>query len=246
MPSGAAPRLGPGVWRVTVVLVPRGTLTGDPRRCTRAADGSASGVCIVANCASRSGRATSPDSKILAPIVFQTGRILVNAVAERFLGQIRYGPLERQGGSKQHDATATAPPRASPQVQAGPLTARQRRARPLGTSAKQLIFGRKIGEGTQGEAIPARHATTGKRYVVKILDLDDPDDPDDPSTVSSRAAANDAKRQVSSLTDADARRLRRRPATHALARAADPLSRHLPAGPDRATRHRADAAVCIG
>ena len=96
-----------------------------------------------------------------------------------------------------------APPRvaASPSRAHGPPAPR---ASPL-TSAKQLIFGRKIGEGTQGEVRLARHATTGKRYVVKILDLDDPDDPDDPSTVSSRAAANDAKRQVSSLTDEEAR-----------------------------------------
>ena len=107
------------------------------------------------------------------------------------------------GGSKQHDATAPG------------ATARRRKSRPRSrpasaarvplTSAKQLIFGRKIGEGTQGEVRLARHATTGKRYVVKILDLDDPDDPDDPSTVSSNAAANDAKRQVSSLTDEEAR-----------------------------------------
>ena len=111
--------------------------------------------------------------------------------------------LSVMGGSKQHDATAPG------------ATARRRKSKPRSrpasaarvplTSAKQLIFGRKIGEGTQGEVRLARHATTGKRYVVKILDLDDPDDPDDPSTVSSRAAANDAKRQVSSLTDEEAR-----------------------------------------
>ena len=112
-------------------------------------------------------------------------------------------PSSVMGGSKQHDATAPG------------ATARRRKSKPRSrpasaarvplTSAKQLIFGRKIGEGTQGEVRLARHATTGKRYVVKILDLDDPDDPNDPSTVSSRAAANDAKRQVSSLTDEEAR-----------------------------------------
>ena len=106
------------------------------------------------------------------------------------------------GGSKQHDATApgaTARRRKSKPARSRPASA----ARVPLTSAKQLIFGRKIGEGTQGEVRLARHATTGKRYVVKILDLDDPDDPT--TTVSSRAAANDAKRQVSSLTDEEAR-----------------------------------------
>lgn len=127
---------------------------------------------------------------------------MVNA-RRAFLGQIRAAPRSDMGGSKQPDATAPG------------ATARRRKSKPRSrpasaarvplTSAKQLIFGRKIGEGTQGEVRLARHATTGKRYVVKILDLDDPDHPDDTSTVSSRAAANDAKRQVSSLTDEEAR-----------------------------------------
>ena len=184
--------------------VPRGALTGDPRRCTRAADGSASGVCIVPTAPHEVSRATSPDSKILAP-----SKATHTAADRTDFGQrspsvfsVRSAPHQSvMGGSKQHDATApgaTARRRKSKPARSRPASA----ARVPLTSAKQLIFGRKIGEGTQGEVRLARHATTGKRYVVKILDLDDPDDP---STISSRAAANDAKRQVSSLTDEEAR-----------------------------------------
>ena len=75
------------------------------------------------------------------------------------------------------------------------------------TSASQLIFGRRIGEGTQGEVRLARHATTGKRYVVKILDLDqDSDDVNDTSLMPSgkNVQVSDAKRQASSLTDEEA------------------------------------------
>ena len=74
------------------------------------------------------------------------------------------------------------------------------------TSACQLIFCRRIGEGTQGEVRLARHATTGKRYVVKILDLDqDSDDVNDTSLMpSSNVRVSDAKRQASSLTDEEA------------------------------------------
>ena len=201
MPSGASPARTRGLEGL-VGLVPRGTLTGDPRS-TRAADGSASGVCIVPTARHEVGRATSPDWKIWRR-VFQTdfGQRLpcVSRSDPR-----APAPSSVMGGSKQHDAMAPAPLR----VAASPSRAHGLPAPRASLAVREAaIFGRKIGEGTQGE-VRARHATTGKRYVVKILDLDDPDDPDDPSTVSSRAVANDAKRQVSSLTDEEARRSRR-------------------------------------
>ena len=153
-------------------------------------------------------------------------------------------PLERHGRFEAARCDGTRRHRASPQVQAA-LTARQRRALPH-VRGKQLIFGRKIGEGTQGEVRLARHATTGKRYVVKILDLDDPDDPHDPSTVSSRAAANDAKRQVSSLTDEEARAVETEADCLACSRTRTWCDVTAPSGWTRpaTTQHRADDLAC--
>ena len=110
--------------------------------------------------------------------------------------------IERHGRFEAARCDGTRRHRASPQVQAA-LTARQRRARPPHVREAAHLRSQDR-RRHQGEVRLARHHHR-QGYVVKILDLDDPDDPDDPSTVSSRAAANDAKRQVSSLTDEEAR-----------------------------------------
>lgn len=133
-------------------------------------------------------------------------RLKVNARA--FLGSIsdpRRASSARMGGSKPSNATATGASTRRRKSKPRSRPASAARGVPL-TSASQLIFGRRIGEGTQGEVRLARHATTGKRYVVKILDLDqDSDDVNDTSLMpSSNVRVSDAKRQASSLTDEEA------------------------------------------
>ena len=222
-------------------LVPRGTLTGDPRRHPR-------GRWEREWRVSSQPRLTKWESRdvtglqIWRRVFAGPRRILVNG--SPVLSQDPRPPLERHGrfeAARCYGTRATARRRKS-KPRSRPASA----ARVPFTSAKQLIFGRKIGEGTQGEVRLARHATTA-RYVVKILDLDDPDDPNDPSTVSSRAAANDAKRQVSSLTDEEAGRSRRRPMpSHALAPERGAMSRHYlldPTGDDPTSRRR--SRLCI-
>jgi serine/threonine protein kinase len=65
------------------------------------------------------------------------------------------------------------------------------------TDAADLIFGKVIGRGTQGTVRVAKHATTGKRYVVKLL----------PLGLESTSANGGDTHDPLSMTDFDARRV---------------------------------------
>ena len=64
--------------------------------------------------------------------------------------------MERKSVSSS-EKKASAKPRAPPSVL---------------TDASDLVFGRVVGRGTQGTVRLAKHRTTGKRYVVKLLPLE--------------------------------------------------------------------------
>jgi NIMA (never in mitosis gene a)-related kinase len=69
------------------------------------------------------------------------------------------------------------------------------------TDASDLVFGRVVGRGTQGTVRLAKHRTTGKRYVVKLLPLETRE-----SAIASDRAMN-LPCDPMSMTDDDARRV---------------------------------------
>ena len=69
------------------------------------------------------------------------------------------------------------------------------------TDASDLVFGRVVGRGTQGTVRLAKHRTTGKRYVVKLLPLETRE-----SAIASGRAMN-LPCDPMSMTDDDARRV---------------------------------------
>merc|ERR1719352_742773 len=97
----------------------------------------------------------------------------------------RGGRMERKSVSSS-EKKASAKPRAPPSVL---------------TDASDLVFGRVVGRGTQGTVRLAKHRTTGKRYVVKLLPLETRE-----SAIASGRAMN-LPCDPMSMTDDDARRV---------------------------------------
>ena len=93
--------------------------------------------------------------------------------------------MERKSVSSS-EKKASAKPRAPPSVL---------------TDASDLVFGRVVGRGTQGTVRLAKHRTTGKRYVVKLLPLETRE-----SAIASGRAMN-LPCDPMSMTDDDARRV---------------------------------------
>jgi len=97
----------------------------------------------------------------------------------------RGGRMERKSVTSS-EKKASAKPRAPPSVL---------------TDASDLVFGRVVGRGTQGTVRLAKHRTTGKRYVVKLLPLETRE-----SAIASDRAMN-LPCDPMSMTDDDARRV---------------------------------------
>ena len=93
--------------------------------------------------------------------------------------------VERKSVSSS-EKKASAKPRAPPSVL---------------TDASDLVFGKVVGRGTQGTVRLAKHRTTGKRYVVKLLPLETHG-----SAIAS-GRAMDLPCDPMSMTDDDARRV---------------------------------------